>query len=61
MVYKIFNNLCGISDNKENIILAEMTFMVIGISIGVALLGLSITGFLFIRKNMRKNKYSIKH
>jgi hypothetical protein len=42
---KDFNNLCGISDKKENIIMAEMTFMVIGIGLGVALLGLAIIAF----------------
>ncbi len=41
-----FNELCGITDNKENIFVAEITFMVIGVGIEVTLLGLSITGFL---------------
>jgi hypothetical protein len=42
---KDFNELCGITHNKVEIFVAEITFMVIGVGIGVTLLGLSITGF----------------
>ncbi|XP_054164613.1 prostatic acid phosphatase-like [Oppia nitens] len=53
--YEDFNKLCGIDDDNseanKNVVLGQMLFMVVGIAIGVALLGINILVIRFMRSH----------
>ena len=57
--YEDFDELCGLK-SQQNIILSEMTFMVIGIGIGVALLGLSLLVIKFIKARQMKSSFHLQ-